>query len=223
VTLNLTRSKPDSLNAPCQSRLLVIGLLVNCREVFWPLNACVLTTTDACEVLLSNCDVTLCYHCANQFEQLTPYLGGVQLTMLLHLRTPLRAAECSFNCDPTLNSVYKVAYVSKNHKTEKRRDDKSPQIHILGTKSSASLKDLAGIAQSVQRRVTDWTAGIRFPTEAKGFSLFHRVKTGCEAKPVSYPKKYRGRFTRGQSGRGAKHRLQQFPCLQPVRVSPYRC
>jgi hypothetical protein len=92
ATLNLTRSKPDSLNAPCQSRLLVIGLPVNCREVFWLLNACVLTT-DACEVLLSNCDVTLCYHCANQFEQLTPYLGGAQLTMLLHLRMPLRAAE----------------------------------------------------------------------------------------------------------------------------------
>jgi hypothetical protein len=106
VTLQPGRSNPESQNTPRQRRLLLIALLANCSEVFWPLIACVFTT-DACEVLLSNCDVTLCYYCANQFEQLTLYLGRVHLTMLLHLHTPLQTV-----------SNPKVAPVSRHYKTQ---------------------------------------------------------------------------------------------------------
>jgi hypothetical protein len=62
----------------------------------------------------------------------------------------------------------------------------------------------AGIAQSVLRRATGWTAGVRFPAGAKAFSLLHSVQTGSVAHPASYPMGSMGLFPRGQSGRGVK-------------------
>jgi hypothetical protein len=32
-----------------------------------------------------------------------------------------------------------------------------------------------------------WTAGVRCPTEARDFSVFHSVKTGFVAHSISYP------------------------------------
>jgi hypothetical protein len=43
----------------------------------------------------------------------------------------------------------------------------------------------AGIAQSVQRRNTGWTARVRFSTEARDLSLLHSVQTGSGAHPAS--------------------------------------
>jgi hypothetical protein len=42
------------------------------------------------------------------------------------------------------------------------------------------------IAQSVQRRETGWTAGVRISAGASFFSL-HNVQTGREAHPASFP------------------------------------
>jgi hypothetical protein len=44
----------------------------------------------------------------------------------------------------------------------------------------------AGVAQSVQCLTTDWTAGIRSPTEAEDFSTNLCVQTGSGAHPASY-------------------------------------
>jgi hypothetical protein len=45
----------------------------------------------------------------------------------------------------------------------------------------------AGIAQSVQRRVTGRTAGARFPTAARDFSLLHSVQVGSGSYSSSHP------------------------------------
>jgi hypothetical protein len=34
---------------------------------------------------------------------------------------------------------------------------------------------------------TDWIAGVRFPVGTGDFSLLHRVQTGSETNPASYP------------------------------------
>jgi hypothetical protein len=46
---------------------------------------------------------------------------------------------------------------------------------------------LYGIAQSVQRHGTCWTAGVRFLAGARDFSLLHSVQTGSGAHPASCP------------------------------------
>jgi hypothetical protein len=43
------------------------------------------------------------------------------------------------------------------------------------------------IAQSVKRRATGWTAGVRFTTEERDFALFHSVLTRAGAHPAFYP------------------------------------
>jgi hypothetical protein len=50
----------------------------------------------------------------------------------------------------------------------------------------------AGIAQSVLREATGWTAWVRFPVGAGDFSLLHSIKTGSEAHPASYSMATRG-------------------------------
>jgi hypothetical protein len=47
-----------------------------------------------------------------------------------------------------------------------------------------SIKRLGGMAQSVGRRGTCWTAWVRLPAEARGFSLVHSVQTESEAHPA---------------------------------------
>jgi hypothetical protein len=41
--------------------------------------------------------------------------------------------------------------------------------------------------------------GIRIPTRAGNFSLRHRVQTGSEAHPASYPRDTRGSFPEGKA------------------------
>jgi hypothetical protein len=43
----------------------------------------------------------------------------------------------------------------------------------------------AGVAQSVQRLVTGWTIGVRFPTEVGNFSVLRRVHIGSRAHQAS--------------------------------------
>jgi hypothetical protein len=56
----------------------------------------------------------------------------------------------------------------------------------------------AGISQSIQRRITCWTAEIRLPAGARDFCLLNSVQTGSEALPASYP------MGTGVSFRGSK-------------------
>jgi hypothetical protein len=41
--------------------------------------------------------------------------------------------------------------------------------------------------QSVERRAKSWTAGVRFPAEARDFYLLHRVQTRSGIHPAAYP------------------------------------
>jgi hypothetical protein len=65
----------------------------------------------------------------------------------------------------------------------------------------------AGVAQSVQWLTTDWTTGIRSPTEAEDFSC---VQTGSGAHPASYSVGTGGPFPGGKArpGRDADHSPQ---------------
>jgi hypothetical protein len=53
-----------------------------------------------------------------------------------------------------------------------------------------------GIAQSVKRRATGWTAGVRFPAGVRYFSHLYSVQTDSVAHPASY--------TRGTGGEAAE-------------------
>jgi hypothetical protein len=60
----------------------------------------------------------------------------------------------------------------------------------------------AGVAQSVQCLTTDWTAGVRFPTEAEDFSSNLCSQTGSGAHPVSYTVGTGGYFPGGKARPG---------------------
>jgi hypothetical protein len=72
------------------------------------------------------------------------------------------------------------------------------------------------LAQSVQRLTTDWTAGVRSPTEAEDFSSNLCVQTGSGAHPASYTVGTRGSFLGGKArpGRDAGH---SPPCSAEVK------
>jgi hypothetical protein len=57
----------------------------------------------------------------------------------------------------------------------------------------------AGIAQTVQRRVTGWTAGVQFLGGERDFSLLHSVQTGSGGHPTSYPIATGGSFHWGKA------------------------
>jgi hypothetical protein len=63
------------------------------------------------------------------------------------------------------------------------------------------------VAQSVQCPTTDWTAGVRSPTEAEDFSSNLCVQTGSGAHPPSCTMGTGGYFPRGKArpGRDADH------------------
>jgi hypothetical protein len=65
----------------------------------------------------------------------------------------------------------------------------------------------AGVAQSVQCLTTDWTAGVRSPTEAEDFPSNLCVQTGSGAHPASYTMGTGGSFPWGKArpGRDADH------------------
>jgi hypothetical protein len=67
----------------------------------------------------------------------------------------------------------------------------------------------AGVAQSVYWLTTDWTTGVRTPTEAEDFSSSLCVQTGSGAHPVSCPMGTGGSFPGGKArpGRDADHSL----------------
>jgi hypothetical protein len=57
-----------------------------------------------------------------------------------------------------------------------------------------------GIAQSVWRRATGWTARVRIPT-VQDFSLLHSAQTDSGVHPASYPIGTRGYFPGGKAAR----------------------
>jgi hypothetical protein len=57
-------------------------------------------------------------------------------------------------------------------------------------------------AQSVQCLTTDWTAGVRSPTEAEDFSSNLCVQTGSGANPASYTMGTGGSFPGGRARPG---------------------
>jgi hypothetical protein len=68
-------------------------------------------------------------------------------------------------------------------------------------------KSTSGSAQSVQYLTTDWTAGVRSPTEAEDFSSNLCIQTGSGAHPASYTVGTGGSFPGGKArpGRDADH------------------
>jgi hypothetical protein len=52
---------------------------------------------------------------------------------------------------------------------------------------------------SARRWATGWAAWVRFPTEARNFSLIHSVDTDSGAHPASYPMSTGGFFLGGRS------------------------
>jgi hypothetical protein len=44
-----------------------------------------------------------------------------------------------------------------------------------------------GIAESLLRSATAWTAGVRFHAGVREFYVLHNVQTGSDALPASYP------------------------------------
>jgi hypothetical protein len=66
---------------------------------------------------------------------------------------------------------------------------------------------MSRVAQSVQCLTTDWTAGVRSPTEAEDFSCNLCVQTGSGAHPASCTVGTRGSFPGGTArpGRDADH------------------
>jgi hypothetical protein len=61
---------------------------------------------------------------------------------------------------------------------------------------------MSRVAQSVQCLTTDWTAGVRSPTEAEDFSSNLCFQTGSEAHPASYTV---GTGGKARPGRDADH------------------
>jgi hypothetical protein len=78
-----------------------------------------------------------------------------------------------------------------------------PSANII----SIQLTRIAGVAQSVQCLTTDWTAGVRSPTEAEDFSSTLCVQTGSGAHPASCTMGTGGSFPGGKAlpGRDADH------------------
>jgi hypothetical protein len=66
---------------------------------------------------------------------------------------------------------------------------------------------VAGVAQSVQCRTTDWATGVRSPTEAEEFPYNLCVQTGSGAHPASCIVGTGGSFPGGKArpGRDADH------------------
>jgi hypothetical protein len=58
------------------------------------------------------------------------------------------------------------------------------------------------VAQSVQCLTMDWTAEVRFPTEAEDFSSNLCVQTGSGAHPASCTMGTGGSFPEGKAGPG---------------------
>jgi hypothetical protein len=65
----------------------------------------------------------------------------------------------------------------------------------------------AAVAQSVQWLTTDWTTGVRSPTDEVDFSSSLCVQTGSGAHPASCPMGTGGSFPGGKArpGRDADH------------------
>jgi hypothetical protein len=70
-----------------------------------------------------------------------------------------------------------------------------------------SVRTRSRVAQAVQCLTTDWTAGVRSPTEAEDFSSNLCVQTGSGAHPASCTVGTGGSFPEGKArpGRDADH------------------
>jgi hypothetical protein len=77
----------------------------------------------------------------------------------------------------------------------------------------------AAVAQSVQCLTTNWTTGIRSPTEAEDFSSSLCIQTGSGAHPASCSMGTGGSFPQGKAwlGRDADHSPLLVPKLRTSR------
>jgi hypothetical protein len=81
-----------------------------------------------------------------------------------------------------------------------RRFGGTYRLHLQERRNNFSKNQQASshsgsrISQAIQRRATGWTAGVRFPREAKDFSLLRTPQTGSGAHPASYSKGSGGSF-----------------------------
>jgi hypothetical protein len=73
--------------------------------------------------------------------------------------------------------------------------------------TTTNTKSVTRVAQSVQRLTTDWTDGVRSPTEAEDFSSNLCVQTGSGAHPASCTMGIGGSFPGGKArpGHDADH------------------
>jgi hypothetical protein len=75
--------------------------------------------------------------------------------------------------------------------------------HLSGRTKESTCQDLgAGVAQSVQCLTTDWTTGVRYPTEAHDFPSSLCIQTGSGAHPASCTMSTGGK---ARPGRDADH------------------
>jgi hypothetical protein len=83
------------------------------------------------------------------------------------------------------------------------------KIHV----NIVTFKNMSRVAQSVQWLTTDWTSGVRSPTEAEDFSSNLCVQTGSRAHPASCTVGTGGSFPGVKGGRGVT--LTTHPLLVP--------
>jgi hypothetical protein len=102
---------------------------------------------------------------------------------------------------------------------EKIKQKKCTKINNTPTVSSRHilrkycLPYVSRVAQSVQCLTTDWTAGVRSPTEAQDLSSNICIQTGSGAHPTSYTMGTGGSFPGVKRGRGVM--LTTHPLLVP--------
>jgi single-stranded DNA-binding protein len=114
-----------------------------------------------------------------------------------------RAAETRGVCDCT---YLRLGSIRPRHDTT-RHSTTRKQASQNNIKRKSTNLAVSRVAQSVQCLTTDWTTGVRSPTEAEDFSSKLGVHTSSGAHPASYTMGTGGSFPGGEArpGRDADH------------------
>jgi hypothetical protein len=111
----------------------------------------------------------------------------------------------------SLYVIHLLFYETKRYSTHNRTESLSGLSQLLFYKIKHYYLHyttvVAGVAQSVQCLTTDWTAGVRSPTDAEDFSSNLCAQTGSGAHPASCTTGTEGSFPGGKArpGRDADH------------------
>jgi hypothetical protein len=100
--------------------------------------------------------------------------------------------------------------------------------NIVQTLSCQIMYPGAGVAQSVSWLTTDWTTGVRSPTEAEDVSSSLCLQTGSGAHPASCSMGTGGPFPRVKRGRGVMltnhpHRVPRLSMSRNYTSSHHMC